>query len=293
MAHFHRDRDHTDPFPLRRVVRSRPLTQDEVEAIYGQAYGLEDRKPYKLDKLDAGDVSHPRWERAAFPVVASRAAPEAVYPTNYADEYVESREYPDDVIELPVRRARWWPLVVLVLIGAIAFLVYALGRSGIESLAFAELDQVDLAPLPVDRPALTLAGDSWVAFSAAQAVASEATSADEAADAESEAAATAPAPRPRAQPAQPAQPAPRRFLPAPPPAKKPAAPPAADPYPDLSEDDTMDQLRGLEGEAVPTEPTKPAAAAPAEKPAEPEENWDALPEQKEPPPDSIVRDPGF
>lgn len=271
MAYFHRDRDHTDPFPLRRVVSSRPLTQDEVEAIYGDAYGASDRRPHELD---AGDVSHPRWERAAFPVVASHSVPEAVYPT----------EYPDDVIELPVRRARWWPVVVLVLAGAIALLVYALGENGIENPASAELDQVELAPLPVDRSTIAL-GDTWVAVSAAGAVPSEAT--DGQTEAEAEPAANAAPPRPRAQPA------PRRFLPAPPPPKQPAAP--VDPYPDLSEDQTLEQLRGLEEEAAPVEPAPPAEAEPAEpaEPAAPEGSWDALPEEMESPPDTIVRDPGF
>lgn len=127
---MHRDRDLTDPIPLRRVSRSRPLTEHEVEAIYGRGY---DSPP-----------SH---------------APVA-------------RSYSNDVIELPVRRARWLPLVLVVVTAGAGLFAYAMLRDStlLTKLGIGTPDVVAATPGPrAEREPIELAY-TWVRIQAATAV---------------------------------------------------------------------------------------------------------------------------
>jgi hypothetical protein len=295
-----RDRDHTDPFPLRRVVRQRPLTEQELRAIYGYPYQGGGYQEYQEDApppapppgvVRPSDWGASEWDVAQVPPQAHWGAQP---PVVVGDAYV------DDELRIPIRRSRWgWAVVVAVVAAAGGLLAYAIAdRSDV--LASLQLTRpavvfVNAGP-PLDRAALALAP---------MAVKLELASAEPSVAAGAELAEPQPV-------AMPARRAPAR--PPAPPEPRPAVAPAASPYPDLTQGTSLDEVQqeidsqlGIAPRAAPeSESTAPAIDEPNdlkgleefEESAPARDNPYAEPEhapqpEPEPPSDEIVRDPGF
>jgi hypothetical protein len=250
----HHERQDTDPIPLRRVVRQRPLTDEELDAIYG-------RERYERVQQPAPAMRRP--DRS--PYIESNSPHLDTRP--YADnrQYVEApawdsprreRVYSDEVVEIPMRRSRWGFVVVgPVVLAALALLGYALvERSNLlpRALVFGEPEVVFISAEPIaDREPLDVSHLQSPRF--------EASSEPNRGLGLEQAEAGAPAPAAKRVQARPQ----RRWAPAP----KPAAPAAAEtPYPSLDPPPVSE----LE------QPAPESAPAPAQEES-----------------DGIVSDPGF
>jgi hypothetical protein len=283
-----RDRVQTDPFPLRRVARHRPLTDEELRQIYG--HGTDDRarvsapgvvRPVEWGTTDGRAARVPEPERWVPPAPAM------------ADDI-------DDDFRIPIRRSRWgWPIVGAALVAAGGLLIYAvIDRTDLpESWGLTAPRVVVIGAPPVERAAIELEP---------AAVKIEAASAEPSAVATdpSETVTAAVPPRPvRARP--PREPTPRA-----------EQVPAATPYPDLERtraleevEEQIDRQLGISPSTAEPEPERaepndlkglpefedstpderaPSRDNPYAEPEEPEEQPE-LP----PPPTGIVRDPGF
>jgi hypothetical protein len=300
-----RDRDHTDPypdpFPLRRVVRQRPLTEEELRAIYGYPYHEETAEqvspPGVVRPSDWGSPEgSSEWGVASVPQPGRWEPP--------GSPAVRDADFEDDV-RIPMRRSRLgWAVVIAVVASAGGLLAYAIAdRSDLlESLNLTGRNVVLVsAGPPVDRNPIELAPLSVKIGSASAEVAVM----SEAAQPDAEKVAT-PARR-------------ERTPPLPPPRTEPA--PAASPYPDLEQGTSLQQvqqeidsqlgiaptqdepgpteglfdepndLQGLpEFEQAAPEESEPSGDNPYQ--SAPEAESEPAPET-EPPPDEIVRDPGF
>jgi hypothetical protein len=131
------------PPPFRRVVRSRPLSEQELERIYGEPErSPAPRFPPPEEPLPRAVVDREELHPLSYPPVAQ--------PSSEADEYAAPA----------VRRRRTWPVVVLALAGAAGLLAYVIARQGDEvahALGIAPVPLLPIEPpLSVDREPLEL-----------------------------------------------------------------------------------------------------------------------------------------
>jgi hypothetical protein len=236
MANVHRS------IPLRRIVRSRPLTDEEVARIYGRSD--RESRPATPARGDDRPLSYP--------------------PVAHVEE--------DDLYELPVRRRRLWPVVVLALAGAGALLAYAVVRNddaiasklGIAAPAAAEIDH----GLDVDRDPIEV-GPTLVAM---EALGEPNVGAGEPAAA---------ALRMRGAPVPPRQQSP--VLEQEPPLR-------ATPYPEVERSDLDDLKRDLDEQLGVRGEQEPILESPSPEQAPPRSD---NPYEAPAPDQEIIRDPGF